>query len=225
MEEAPLTGWKDIAAFLGSSVRTAQRFERELALPVHRTQASKGAVVRAYPSELKRWLEGRHPVAVFSLPQRPIEGPRVPSEASSGLRRLRVVVPSLIVLGVVGLGLMWWHDIARPSGRAVSPSVGVLSPPKPTSAADGLPVRLMIRPEGGPPSKVDVKSGQAADVAISRAVTLSIRPSLQEDRLFVVLHARTSGSSELPLGTIRLRRNGTARVTADRNNIDIEWVR
>lgn len=55
MIEQPLRGWKDIAAFLGTSSRTAQRWERELALPVHRLRTTTGSVVSAYPSELDTW--------------------------------------------------------------------------------------------------------------------------------------------------------------------------
>jgi hypothetical protein len=53
--EQPLRGWKDIAAFLGTSARSAQRWERELALPVHRIRTTTGSVVSAYPSELDAW--------------------------------------------------------------------------------------------------------------------------------------------------------------------------
>jgi len=55
MIEQPLRGWKDIAAFLGTSLRSAQRWERELALPVHRLRTTTGSVVSAYPSELDSW--------------------------------------------------------------------------------------------------------------------------------------------------------------------------
>jgi hypothetical protein len=32
----PLTSWKDIALFMGKAVRTAQRWERDLGLPIRR---------------------------------------------------------------------------------------------------------------------------------------------------------------------------------------------
>lgn len=55
MIEQPLRGWKEIAAFLGTSARSAQRWERELGLPVHRLRDTTGSVVSAYPSELDAW--------------------------------------------------------------------------------------------------------------------------------------------------------------------------
>lgn len=58
MIEQPLRGWKDIAAFLGTSSRSAQRWERELGMPVHRLRETTGSVVSAYPSELDAWRRG-----------------------------------------------------------------------------------------------------------------------------------------------------------------------
>lgn len=49
-----LNGWKDIAAYLGKSVRTVQRWERQAGLPVHRVQPL-GEVVFAFRSELDLW--------------------------------------------------------------------------------------------------------------------------------------------------------------------------
>src|SRR5689334_19614404 len=37
-----LTGWKEIAAYLGKSVRTAHRWKTELGLPVHRMTFADG---------------------------------------------------------------------------------------------------------------------------------------------------------------------------------------
>ncbi len=51
-----LTSWKEIAERLGVAVRTAQTWEREKGLPVHRMQGDKGRVV-ADPLELDRWRQ------------------------------------------------------------------------------------------------------------------------------------------------------------------------
>ena len=52
-----LTSWKDIAAFLGKGVRTAQRWEDELGMPVHRLgKEGGGEIVFAYKTEIARWL-------------------------------------------------------------------------------------------------------------------------------------------------------------------------
>ncbi len=56
-----LHGWKDIAAFLHVSVRTAQRWERESGLPVRRIQARRGHSAFAAEADLRAWLEAAPP--------------------------------------------------------------------------------------------------------------------------------------------------------------------
>jgi hypothetical protein len=52
-----LTCWKDIARYLGKGVRTVQRWEQDLALPVRRphNKGPKGPVA-ARPADLDKWL-------------------------------------------------------------------------------------------------------------------------------------------------------------------------
>jgi hypothetical protein len=52
----PMTSWKEIAAYLGKSVRTAQRWERELALPVRRPNIGDRNVIIATREELESWV-------------------------------------------------------------------------------------------------------------------------------------------------------------------------
>lgn len=51
-----LHSWKEIAAFLGHGVRSAQRWERERGLPVHRTPGGKLGAVYAFKRELSQWM-------------------------------------------------------------------------------------------------------------------------------------------------------------------------
>jgi hypothetical protein len=50
-----LRGWKEIALYLGTSERTAQRWGHELGLPVHRVRNTPGATVFAVREELDAW--------------------------------------------------------------------------------------------------------------------------------------------------------------------------
>ena len=50
-----LDGWKAIAAYLGKSVRTVQRWRAAFGMPVHRLGAKDGETVYAYPVELDAW--------------------------------------------------------------------------------------------------------------------------------------------------------------------------
>ncbi len=49
-----LTSWKEVAAYLGVSERTAQKWERERGLPVHRLPGERGRLT-AWTDELDHW--------------------------------------------------------------------------------------------------------------------------------------------------------------------------
>ena len=51
-----LNSWKEIANYLGRGVRTVQRWERDLGLPVHRPKGKDRSAVLAFPAELEAWL-------------------------------------------------------------------------------------------------------------------------------------------------------------------------
>lgn len=50
-----LTCWKEIAAYLGCGVRTAQRMERNIGLPVRRPNGSDYRIVLAFSDEVDAW--------------------------------------------------------------------------------------------------------------------------------------------------------------------------
>ena len=54
-----LSSWKEIAAFFGRGIRTVQRWERELQLPVYRPKSGHKAPVLAFSNELERWSRSR----------------------------------------------------------------------------------------------------------------------------------------------------------------------
>jgi TolB-like protein/Flp pilus assembly protein TadD len=57
--ERRLESWGEIATYLHREIRTVQRWERNLGLPVHRLRVGKQASVFAYPSELDKWFKER----------------------------------------------------------------------------------------------------------------------------------------------------------------------
>jgi hypothetical protein len=67
--EAPqfLSGWKEIANYLGKGVRTVQRYERELGLPVRRPAGKPWGSVVATKAELDAWVEASPIRQAFSL--------------------------------------------------------------------------------------------------------------------------------------------------------------
>lgn len=56
-----LNNWKQIAQYLGRGVRTVQRWEQELKMPVHRPRGKTRSAVVAFAHELEDWLS-RTPV-------------------------------------------------------------------------------------------------------------------------------------------------------------------
>ncbi|GEM_PF-1588091 len=56
-----LTGWKEIANYLGRGVRTMQRYESQYGLPIHRPVGKERSSVMAFSDELDQWLN-RSPV-------------------------------------------------------------------------------------------------------------------------------------------------------------------
>lgn len=58
-ERRILNSWKEIANYLGRGVRTVQRWEAQLGLPVHRPAGKDHSAVLAFSSELDQWLDRR----------------------------------------------------------------------------------------------------------------------------------------------------------------------
>jgi TolB-like protein/Tfp pilus assembly protein PilF len=88
-----LDSWKEIAAHLGRSVKTCQRLEKELGLPVHRLEESPRARVFAYKDEIDRWIEKTQH-----------------SERKTFLNRLRlknIAIPVLIL--IVAIAILIWQ--------------------------------------------------------------------------------------------------------------------
>jgi hypothetical protein len=54
-----LMGWKAIAAYLGKSVRSVQRWEQDLGMPTHRIRTPDGQIAYAKRSEVDAWLVAR----------------------------------------------------------------------------------------------------------------------------------------------------------------------
>jgi hypothetical protein len=51
-----LNSWKEIACYLGRGVRTVQRYERDLNLPIRRPRGTSRSAVIALKEELDAWL-------------------------------------------------------------------------------------------------------------------------------------------------------------------------
>jgi len=63
-----IDGWKEIATHVGRGVRTVQRWERELGLPVRRLDTGGAEVVFAYREELDAWVLRQSRVGLAEKP-------------------------------------------------------------------------------------------------------------------------------------------------------------
>jgi len=53
-----LSSWKEIAAYLGRSERTIQRWEIQFGFPIHRPSGRKGTSIIAMTAEIDEWIRG-----------------------------------------------------------------------------------------------------------------------------------------------------------------------
>jgi len=89
LDKRRLDGWKEISDYLSRDVRTCQRWERELELPVYRVkQDSTRSKVFSYTTEIDEW---------FSLTLKNNNGER------KGIRTKKWMVPVLLIIVVVAV--------------------------------------------------------------------------------------------------------------------------
>jgi len=61
MSRQILNGWKEISSYINRSVRTVQRWEARLGLPVYRPALKDRSAVVAFSDELDRWISRAAP--------------------------------------------------------------------------------------------------------------------------------------------------------------------
>lgn len=140
-------GWKEIAAFLGTSVRTARRWEGARELPVRRQPGGGREAVFAFRDELERWQRGNP----------------MPGDGWGGPRRLLTLRRTLLLAGVTvgAISILVWpghvrsHQVPDPqserrgggSGPAPAP-IALQYVRLDLSRADGWQATIDI-PDGG----------------------------------------------------------------------------
>ncbi|MBI1353120.1 MAG: hypothetical protein GC160_02155 [Acidobacteria bacterium] len=135
-----LQSWKEIAAYLNATERSAQRWEQLEGLPVHRQARSRRAAVYAYKSEIEAWRRRRSepPAAFQPAPDEPEDLPPPPARPSG--RRLAWWAAGAAAALLAG-GWMWlgW-------GRSAEPPALVSAKPLPDWP--GLAVSPALSPDG-----------------------------------------------------------------------------
>ena len=167
-KERRLESWGEIAAYLRREIRTVQRWEKTLQLPVHRLLVGKQSSVYAYPSELDKWYREREPKEIREddggdEPSPSHAESNVPAAATAPISEIRTPpqVPNfklktkwlagMVVLVVAGLLL----------ARATFWSPSASFQPAAAVATNGK-IRLFVRPFqniAGDPSQAEFTEG------------------------------------------------------------------
>ncbi len=165
--EARLESWGEIAGYLRRDIRTVQRWERSLGLPVRRLQIGKLSSIYAYRSELDRWYAERQPAdeAIAKLQDQDKDAAETVEETQEGIihsdpddkpsgswRSWRVIVlAASAVIFSTATGIHFYPFFIRAH-----------EPLDPVSTAGPGKLRLFVRPfanHSGDPSQTQFISG------------------------------------------------------------------
>ena len=80
-----LNGWKGIANYLGKGVRTVQRYERELGLPIRRPAGKPMGSVSATRAEIDAWISASPVREAFRLSLRSVDNAETVKELKQQL--------------------------------------------------------------------------------------------------------------------------------------------
>jgi len=141
-----LESWGEIAAYLNCEVRTAQRWEREGGLPVHRLLLQKQGRVYAYKSELDDWRRKRDPRLESNPDTEPVNHEPPTDDDFRFPWRWAMAVGLLLAVSVVAY-FVWRHY--HPTGKnermmlAVLPFENLSGDPEQKYFSDGFTDELI----------------------------------------------------------------------------------
>ncbi len=234
MINAHLSGWKAIADFLGTSVRTAQRWETEFGLPVIRAQGDRKGVVAADPAELEAWFrKSRYLLASSAEAGESEDGG--PSRRSVRARAWQRAAVFLVLIALIGAAL--WAAIttlSRPPGRANAAAVGLALPPgTPALTSKTFSLRraiLSLSSADGWGMTVRVPDGGVATIAVPGSgnfgLSLIFRddgPSLSLIRLEIIKKSGALSAIVLP-GPRKLRKGVIESLASLGCPLGVEWT-
>jgi hypothetical protein len=244
MTNGSLKGWKDIAEFLETSVRSAHRWEQEFGLPVQRVQGTKGDLVFADPAELLRWRTGRKAAASATDDDAtPGMGSAdgVAARDSGNVRpvylqslrsRWHVAIVVLLVVGVVATVILarWfpsaYRGVAAPAQATKTNTPSVVA--ETTSTALSL-MKVIVEGETSRTMVVGVFDGGMASLAFDKGPSLGLVGTRQGDELtvFVLLLSPApgqSGGTATQVGTLHLQRDRPVSWAHEGLRMQVAWL-
>lgn len=93
-----LSGWKEIANYMGKGVRTVQRYERDLGLPVRRPAGKSTGSVVATTVELDAWITASPIREAFQLTRQDTPSTNVTTSIKTGLAEMSRLREQMIEL-------------------------------------------------------------------------------------------------------------------------------
>jgi len=196
-----LQGWKEIAAYLDTSARTAQRWETDLRLPVHRESRIHRSVVYALAEELEAW-QAAHQREIEEDRKRAASSaasPHTPSPAPDRVRRTGLLLGTAAAVLVLAV-LAWvigspFHDRQR---EQPSPSSDEPSRPAAYSLPVGGTVLVLTIRVGNDVATAETMSGTTATVTLPSGRKLGVVPMAREHGLELAVGelARREGGFE-----------------------------
>jgi len=95
-----LESWKEISDYLERSIKTCQRWESVLDLPIHRLDGTPSARVFAYPDELDRWMAEKLKHKEFEAEQSALARPH---------KKKRAVIVSGVIATLAVIAILAWR--------------------------------------------------------------------------------------------------------------------
>jgi len=99
-EQRVLESWKEISEYLQRSIKTCQRWEGVLDLPIHRLDGTPSARVFAYPDELDRWMAEKLKHKEFEAEQ---------SALARSRKKKRAVIVSGAIAAIAVVAILVWR--------------------------------------------------------------------------------------------------------------------
>jgi hypothetical protein len=93
-----LSGWKEIASYLGKGVRTVQRYEREMGLPVRRPAGKPRGSVIVTRAEIDAWVTATPIREAFQLTRSEASSGSVTDAIKSGLEEMTRLRDQMLAL-------------------------------------------------------------------------------------------------------------------------------
>ncbi len=214
-----LRGWKDIGAHFGTSDRTAQRWERDHGMPVHRTGRTRGASVYAFVDELDAWR--RSPAGESARSENGNGSPPTPATAGvlPGRGRSRALLAVVVVALLVATIVVAWTIRSR---QALPARVQIT--PEPYAVPKSSKVFLLkITHANGEPFTFHVLDGDFATLTANDGAKFGFLPALDGSTAALTV-CRLDGGHIRELRRTSLPARSPVHITQSGLAVDVEWL-